>query len=122
DHSTYDGEAVGLILAAWLLRSHCGARVGVDAISIYTDCQSAISTVFDMKPGPGQYLFSAFHNLIAPFKDTGHSATKFNIRWISAHSNVPGNERVDEEAKLAAQEDSTPNLFLPPILRKRPLP
>ncbi|KAF9568704.1 hypothetical protein CPC08DRAFT_609896, partial [Agrocybe pediades] len=117
DHSTYDGEAVGLILAAWLLRSHCGARVGVDAISIYTDCQSAISTVFDMKPGPGQYLFSAFHNLIAPFKDTGHSATKFNIRWISAHSNVPGNERVDEEAKLAAQGDSTPNLFLPPILR-----
>ncbi|KAF9538328.1 hypothetical protein CPC08DRAFT_602382, partial [Agrocybe pediades] len=46
---------------------------------------------------------------------------KFSIRWISAHSDVAGNERVDEEAKEAAKGNTTPTLFLPPLLR-RPLP
>ncbi|KAF9562848.1 hypothetical protein CPC08DRAFT_620164, partial [Agrocybe pediades] len=117
DHSTYESEAVGLILAAWLIQTRCRARVGIDPISIYTDCQSAVTTAFDMKPGPGQYLYSAFHDLIAPFRDSGTNATKFTIHWISAHSNVAGNEAVDEEAKSAAQGTSTARPFLPECLK-----
>ncbi|KAF9547113.1 hypothetical protein CPC08DRAFT_612697, partial [Agrocybe pediades] len=102
-HSTYDGEAVGLILAAWLLRTQCRERVGTDAISIYSDCQSVINSVYDMNPGPGQYLLSAFHKLIKPLRNQGNTTPKFTIHWISAHTDVPGNEKVDEEAKAAAQ-------------------
>lgn len=122
EHSTYEGEAVGLILAAWLLHTHCKDRVGNGSdISIYSDCQSALNTAYVMKPGPGQYLFSAFHDLIAPFKNQGNTSPKFTFHWISAHTNVPGNEKVDKEAKSAALGDSTPIPFLPPILRC-PLP
>ncbi|KAF4619421.1 hypothetical protein D9613_004855 [Agrocybe pediades] len=74
-----------------------------------------------MRPGPGQHLYSAFHDLIAPFRDSGTNTTKFTIHWISAHSEVVGNEKVDEEAKSAAQGASTARPFLPDCL-KRPLP
>jgi hypothetical protein len=39
--------------------------------------------------------------------------------WVAAHEGVAGNERVDEEAKRAAQGESSPPEDLPPILRKR---
>jgi len=121
DHSTYEGEAAGLILAAWLIRLHCKNQVGTEDISIYTDCQSIVDSVYDMKPGPGQYLLNEFHVLIALLANKGKKVSKFTINWISAHSNVQGNEQVDKIAKEAAQGQSTPRIFLPPLLR-RPLP
>jgi len=121
EHSTYEGEVVGLMLAVWLMRTHCKEKIGKEGISIYTDCQSMIDTIYDMKPGPGQYLLNEFHKLISPFEDKGHQVCKFTINWIFAHSNVTGNERVDEEAKQAAKGNSTPRIFLPPLLQ-RPLP
>ncbi|KAF9557624.1 hypothetical protein CPC08DRAFT_724963 [Agrocybe pediades] len=72
-------------------------------------------------PGPGQYLLSEFHKLIKPLQNQGNATPKFTLHWISAHTDVPGNEKVDEEAKAAAQGNSTPKLFLPSILQ-RPLP
>jgi hypothetical protein len=42
---------------------------------------------------------------------------KVELRWISAHSGVAGNERVDEEAKKASQGDVTNYDRLPPFLR-----
>ncbi|KIJ95233.1 hypothetical protein K443DRAFT_43998, partial [Laccaria amethystina LaAM-08-1] len=44
---------------------------------------------------------------------------KFALKWVAAHKGVKGNERVDEEAKKAAQGDSSPWEELPPILWKR---
>jgi hypothetical protein len=40
----------------------------------------------------------------------------FGLKWIAAHKGVTGNERVDEEAKTAAQGESSPPEELPPIL------
>jgi len=121
DHSTYEGEAVGLILAAWLIRLYCKNKIGTEGISIYTDCQSVIDSVYDMKPGPSQYLLNEFHALIASFTNLGNNPSKFTINWISVHSQVNGNEQVDKEAKEAAQGISTPKIFLPPLLQC-PLP
>ena len=39
---------------------------------------------------------------------------KFALKWIAAHEGVTGNERVDEEAKRAAQGESSPPEELPP--------
>ena len=45
--------------------------------------------------------------------------TKFALNWVAAHEGVMGNEKVDEEAKRAAQGESSPPEELPPILCKR---
>ena len=47
--------------------------------------------------------------------DTAKSA----LKWVVVHKGVKGNERVDEEAKAAAQGDLSPMEELPPILRKQ---
>ena len=39
--------------------------------------------------------------------------------WVAAHKGVVGNESVDEEAKRAAQGESSPLEELPQILRRR---
>ena len=65
--------------------------------------------------GSGRYLIEAF--LSAADDLTG----PLRLNWISGHSDVEGNERADELAKLAAQGQSSPTPELPPILR-RPLP
>jgi len=38
------------------------------------------------------------------------------LKWVAVHKGVVGNERVDKEAKKAAQGDSSPQAELPPIL------
>ena len=43
----------------------------------------------------------------------------FYLAWISGHSGVKGNEKVDKEAKRAAWGDSSPQHMLLPILRRQ---
>ncbi|KAI0767744.1 hypothetical protein C8Q74DRAFT_1163953, partial [Fomes fomentarius] len=42
---------------------------------------------------------------------------KLTVRWISGHSGAEGNEMVDEEAKWAAQGNSSDAAELPEFLR-----
>ena len=41
---------------------------------------------------------------------------KFALKWVAAYKGVVGNERVNKEAKRAAQGDSSPPEELPPAL------
>jgi len=121
-HTTYEGEAVGSILAAWMLQDQ--PEVGKSAITSYTDSQAFIKATNARKPGPGQYLVMGYLGLTEIMADgadvPGPAGTdKFALKWVAAHKGVKGNERVDEEAKKAAQGDSSPWEELPPILRKR---
>ena len=45
------------------------------------------------------------------------TAKCFQLMWISEHSRVQGNKKVDEEAKKAVQGKSNPSHRLPPILQ-----
>jgi ribonuclease HI len=47
---------------------------------------------------------------------------KVNFVWTPGHEGILGNERADEEAKKAAQCNSSPLKDLPPFIRKKPLP
>ncbi|KAF5325926.1 hypothetical protein D9611_000194 [Ephemerocybe angulata] len=114
-HSTYEAEWVGAILGVWILVSKAGIRqeVGTKKISVYTDNQSMKSG----RPGPGQYLQDEFFKLANMLSNNGPNRQKFTMRWISAHSDVAQNEKVDEEAKKAARGETSFIMSLPPLLQ-----
>jgi ribonuclease HI len=121
-HTTFEGEAVGSILAAWMLQGQ--AEVGKSAATSYTDSQAFIKATGARKTGPGQYLVLEYLRLTDIMNDgtdvpSTAGTKKFALKWVAAHKGVAGNERVDEEAKRAAQGESSPPEDLPPILRKR---
>ena len=47
---------------------------------------------------------------------------KVKFIWTPGHEGILGNEYADEQAKLAAQGESSPTSELPPLLRRKPLP
>ena len=104
---------MGGILAAWILQNHpetTGKRV-----SLYTDNQSIINALSSHKATPGQYLINSLRIAVNALR------CKLEIRWISGHSKVKGNEAVDQLAKGAAAGHSSALANLPHILRT-PLP
>jgi hypothetical protein len=112
-HNTYEAEAVGAILAIWLV-SKCIETIR-KAVSLYINNQSIITALSNPKAKPGQYLLRHL-NLTANVL-----ACNLGIYWISSHSKVKGNEKVDELAKEAAEGRASSRLTLPQILRN-PLP
>ena len=117
-HTTFEGEAVGSILAAWMLQGQ--PEVGKLEATSYMDSQAFIKATGVRKTGLGQYLVLEYLRLTDIMNDgtNAPSMTKFALKWVAAHKGVAGNERVDEEAKKAAQGDSSPPEELPLILRK----
>jgi ribonuclease HI len=108
-HNTYEAETIGAILATWLLKTRpetIGKRV-----SLYIDNQSVISSISNPKATSGQHLV---RHLIALANGL---ACNLGIRWISSHSKVRGNEKVDELAKDAADGRSSARINLPHLLR-----
>lgn len=122
EHTTYEGEAVGSILAAWMLQNQ--PEVGKSTVTSYTDSQAFIKATGARKAGPGQYLVMEYLRLTEEMSDGADApyptdSAKFALTWVAAHKGVQGNEKVDEEAKKAAEGDSSPLEDLPPILRRR---
>ena len=113
EHTTYEGEATGGILAMWLLEHHPGIRG--KRVTVYTDSQAFLQGLDRRKGKPAQHLVQAFLDA------ANNLPCQLRLRWISAHSEVPGNEKADEEAKEAANGNSSPTDSLPPYLRI-PLP
>ena len=113
EHNTYEAEAIGVLLAIWLL-SNTPETIG-KKVSLYTDNQSVISALTSQGTKSGQYLLNAAR--------TAANAVGCNltIRWISGHSEVKGNEDVDRLAKEAAEGRSSASVNLPHLLRT-PLP
>ena len=112
-HNSYEAEAVGAILALWILQNTpetIGRRV-----SLYIDNQALITAIKSSKSTPGQYLLN---NLRLALNGTG---CRLSIKWISGHSKVRGNEEADRLAKEAAAGRSSPMADLPYVLRS-PLP
>jgi len=121
-HTTFEGEAVGSILAAWMMQGQ--TEVGKSTMTSYTDSQAFIKSTGARKAGPGQYLVMEYLRLAETMNNETDTpimtdTDKFALKWVAAHKGVAGNERVDEEAKKAAQGETSPPEELLPILRKR---
>ena len=112
-HNTFEAEAIGAVLATRLLSS-CPDTIG-KKVSLYIDNQALIKSFNNPKATSGQYLIRHFLLLANAL------GCNLEVRWISGHSKVRGNEKVDELAKEAANGLSSEAIKLPHILRD-PLP
>ncbi|KAG2128243.1 hypothetical protein DEU56DRAFT_701662, partial [Suillus clintonianus] len=99
EHTVYKAEAIGLTLAAKLIATE---QHLIFPISILVDNQAVIQSGEITTPRAGHYLIDRFRRMIQLIKTRNQNDFNITVRWISAHSNVPGNEKADEEAKRAA--------------------
>jgi len=119
EHTVFEAEAVGLILAAQLLSTRNEATFPA---TIFADNQAVIRSGARPTAKPGHYLLFHFRKLVRHLqkkKDLDDEAIRLN--WIAGHVDIEGNELADREAKLAAvrKETSSPRRDLPKTLRKR---
>ena len=120
-HTTFEGKAVGSILTAWMIQGQ--TEVGKSTVTSRTNSQAFIKSMGVRKSGPGQYPIMEYLRLTEDINDgtnlpTPADTAKFMLKWVAVHKGVVENERVDKEAKKAAQGELNPLEELPPALRK----
>lgn len=113
--TTFDAEAVGLLLAANEILS----RNLHGKINIYMDNQSVIQQIESGKKGTGQYILKYTEEALSlaakRAKDT-NTTLDMKLQWISAHDDVAGNERADTLGKEAATGKAQPAEYCPLLL------
>ena len=121
EHTVFEAEAVGLILAAQLLNRFREAKYPA---SIYADNQAVIRSCTHPSARPGHYLLTCFRKLMKHLlRKKRIKSNMVTIKWIAGHTGNWGNELADREAKQAANnaDSSSPRRQLPAAL-KQPLP
>jgi len=126
-HSSNEAEAIGLLLEAHLLHHERNTLRG--KVIIYSDNQGVIRTAAKPRAKSSQFIFKEFLTIM---EETSKSSKQnrqstdgivpIQISWISAHSDIQGNEMADGEAKLAAMgktstTDTLPHLLCQPLLK-----
>ena len=74
-----------------------------ERVTIFTDAQAGIKQMASDEPGPGQKYALQARKHIATLRRS-RPGIIIEIRWCPAHKGVPGNEKADERAKLAAEK------------------
>lgn len=115
-YTSFEVEVVGAILGVWLIRME--HIVGCLPIVVLTDSQAIIKRIRTCKTTTAQYLIENFLTSTDGINtaNANPNSKRFKLAWISGHSGVQGNEKVDKEAKRAARGDSSPQHMLPPML------
>ena len=121
-HTSYEAEAVGLLLAAWSIFRE--RRTVKGRIIIYADNQAIIQAITNPKAKSAQYIVEELLRLMEESKGVfdmhpAETPTSIKVIWISTHSKVHGNKLADGEAKLAALGKSSAPAALPELLHKR---
>jgi ribonuclease HI len=96
----YDAECAALARA---LEEAAKRQTVPERVTIFTDAQAAIRRMVSEDPGPGQKYAIQARRHIATLRRARPDIT-IEIRWCPAHKGVPGNEKADEWAKLAAEK------------------
>ncbi|KAL1733151.1 hypothetical protein EV714DRAFT_178472, partial [Schizophyllum commune] len=109
----YEAELVGKLLGLHLLARE-GTNFHHRQRTIILDNTSALNAAKTRYAHSGQYLVE---NIVETIDELKGPSPKLTARWAKSHVGIAGNERVDEEAKKAAQGESSPRRALPPLLR-----
>ena len=114
-HTVYEGELTGLLLAFYLTSS---SDVHADT-TIYTDNQAALLALKAKASKSAFYLLQeAQKRYLALSCPPRAHPVNIKFQWCPAHVGIPGNKLVDSYAKEAALGTSSPRESLPDILQK----
>jgi ribonuclease HI len=119
EHTVHEAELAGILLGLHLAKTEKGRHAD---IMIGVDNQAAIKAFQSDLRKPG-------HHLAREALLTGNRLQKMRsgakrvitIRWTAGHQGIEGNEIADQEAKLAAQGNSSDTKSLPRYLRRKAL-
>lgn len=116
EHEVYEGEVSGMALVMKTLYK----RPKVTRATVYIDNSASIQATQLRRPAPSHYLVDEVHRGMTEVMKK-HRGAKVRLQWIPVHVGVKGNERADEEAKLAAMDprNTTPQIRLPKLFRSK---
>jgi ribonuclease HI len=96
--TVYAAELQGISLALQIAQEYAERGGERRKVAIYTDNQAAIWSVAKAEGRSGAYILADIAEQVKTIQDMDRPVT---IRWIPAHTGIPGNEDVDRAAKEA---------------------
>jgi len=103
---TQEGLRYGGVALSRVLETASRRQMAPERVAVSTDAQAAIRRMGLEEPGPGQMYALQAREHIAVLRRARPDITAEIWCWL-AHKGVPGNEKVDEWAKPAAEEPDT---------------
>jgi ribonuclease HI len=139
-HTVYEAEGIGVSMGLHLLANLNRKLNG--AVIMGSDSQALIRATENQRPHAGHYILDEIHNAAEklhskqdgllnrqerlqlvresrPWSGRKKEVIDLRLIWVPGHHDFAPNERADEEAKKAAQGDSSDPKLLPPYLRKQ---
>jgi ribonuclease HI len=119
EHTTFEAEAVGITLGMHMLRY----EKNVKAATISLDNQAVIMVTGTWKAKSGHYIIDEFlWQSKKKWRASDKLAYKLKVTWVKGHIDIPGNIKVDTEAKKAAGGKTSKAHNLPKYLTENLLP
>jgi len=138
-HTVYEAEGVGLVVGLHLLKGL--SRQLTHPTVLGTDSRVVIQALGNQKSHVGQYILNSIHKSAEQlhakqdhlqnqaehsqeikagnsWKGRTWGVVDLQIHWVPGHHNFQLNKQADEEAKKAAQGESSDAKLLPPLLHK----
>jgi ribonuclease HI len=110
--TSFDPEMYALVHGLSMAMSHA-AKFHLTHIAIFSDSSSALASITDYSPRPGQHLSYIFSKKAFAFLDD--LSHRISLYWTPSHCGVEGNERADKLAKEATRPDR-PIVFNEPTI------
>lgn len=98
----YDAELAALAMAANRASTYAREHPEINAIHIFSDCSSALTSILNRKPSAGQLFSATFSQTITNLIST-NPTINITLSWCPSHSNIQGNDRADSLAKKATE-------------------
>ena len=113
EHTTFEVEALGVILGLHLL----GSERQVTSVTISTDSQAVLGALDtrNLKPGQ-QYIDEILRLAIGAWCWAMPGDYSLELAWVKGHDGSEGNKQADLETKAAAGGSSSPVKELPNFL------
>ena len=101
--SAYNAEMYALAHSSCCILHFLSTRPHISTIKIYSDCSSALGTIFDGRPHASQGASIFFRSQMLPlFKSCPN--LRLHLIWTPGHKGTIGNVMADKRAKVGARK------------------